>query len=282
MSREAAARDVSDPFAGAPPVRLSACLWGMVLRDLRVLRRNFAPFVTRTVMNPLLFVFVFTYVFPRIGQSFQSGPVGVSYATIVVPGLVAVGMVFTGISAVALPLSIELGGTREIEDRVLAPVPVELVALEKLLVGAVQGVVGGLVVFPLVYLVPATPVAVHVASWPLLIAVVLLAGLTAGSLGLALGTIVRPQHIGLMFAVVVVPITFLGCVYYPWALLHAIPWLQTFVLLNPLVYMSEGLRAALTPDLPHMPAPAFLTALALATTILGTIGVRAFVRRTLS
>jgi ABC-2 type transport system permease protein len=82
--------------------------------------------------------------------------------------------------------------------------------------------------------------------------------------------------------VVVVPITFLGCVYYPWALLHAIPWLQTFVLLNPLVYMSEGLRAALTPDLPHMPAPAFLTALALATTILGTIGVRAFVRRTLS
>jgi len=263
-------------------VSYALVLWGMVLRDLRVLRRNFAPFVTRTVMNPLLFVFVFTYVFPRIGQSFQSGPVGVSYATIVVPGLVAVGMVFTGISAVALPLSIELGGTREIEDRVLAPVPVPLVAIEKLLVGAVQGVIGGLVVFPLVYLVPATPVAVHVASWPLLFAVVTLAGLTAGSLGLALGTIVRPAQIGLMFAVVVVPITFLGCVYYPWALLHPIPWLQTLVLINPLVYMSEGLRAALTPDLPHMHPAVFLGALTLATTILGAIGVRAFVRRTLS
>jgi ABC-2 type transport system permease protein len=256
------------------------CLWGMVLRDLRVLGRSFAPFVTRTVMNPLLFVFVFTYVFPHIGQSFQAGVSGVSYATIVVPGLVAVGMVFTGISAVALPLSMELGGTREIEDRVLAPVPVELVAVEKLFVGAVQGVIGGLVVFPLVYLVPATPVAVHVASWPLLVAVVLLASLTAGALGLALGTIVRPQHIGLMFAVVVVPITFLGCVYYPWALLQPIPWLQTLVMVNPLVYMSEGLRAALTPDLPHMSPAVFLGALALATAILGAVGVRAFVRRT--
>jgi ABC-2 type transport system permease protein len=85
-----------------------------------------------------------------------------------------------------------------------------------------------------------------------------------------------------MFAVVVVPITFLGCVYYPWALLHPIPWLQLLVLLNPLVYMSEGLRAALTPDLPHMAPWAFLGALTLATLSLGTIGVRAFVRRTIS
>lgn len=259
-----------------------AAIWGMMLRDLRVLGRSFLPFATRTVMNPLLFVFVFTYVFPRIGQAFQPGPVDATYATIVVPGLVAVGMVFTGISAVALPLSMELGGTREIEDRVLAPVPVELVAIEKLIVGAVQGVIGGLVVFPLVYLVPATPVEIAVASWPLLVSVVILSSLTAGALGLALGTIVRPQHIGLMFAVVVVPITFLGCVYYPWALLHPIPWLQVLVLVNPLVYMSEGLRAALTPDLPHMPVIAFLAALTLATTILGGIGVRAFVRRTIT
>jgi ABC-2 type transport system permease protein len=85
-----------------------------------------------------------------------------------------------------------------------------------------------------------------------------------------------------MFALVVVPITFLGCVYYPWAMLHPIRWLQLLVLLNPLVYMSEGLRAALTPDLPHMPVWALLGALALATTLLGFVGVRAFVRRTIS
>lgn len=260
----------------------AAAFWGMILRDLTVLRRGLAPFVLRTVMNPLLFVFIFTYVMPRIGQGVQTGAAGVTYATIIVPGLVAVGMVFQGISAVALPLSIELGATREIEDRVLAPLPVELVAIEKLVFGAVQGVLAGAVVFPLVYAIPATPVSIHVANWPLLIVVLLLASLTSGALGLALGTIVRPQQIGLMFALVVVPITFLGCVYYPWAMLHPVRWLQVLVLINPLVYMSEGLRAALTPDLPHMPVWAFLGALSAATLLLGGIGVRAFVRRTIS
>ena len=78
------------------------------------------------------------------------------------------------------------------------------------------------------------------ANWPLLIVVVLLASLTSGALGLALGTIVRPAQIGLMFALVVVPITFLGCVYYPWAMLHPVRWLQILVMVNPLVYMSEA------------------------------------------
>ena len=78
-----------------------------------------------------------------------------------------------------------------------------------------------------------------------------------------------------------IPLVFLGCVYYPWALLHAIPWLQWLVLLNPLVYMSEGLRAALTPDLPHMPVWAFLTALTTATLVLGAVGIRGFLRRTI-
>lgn len=257
-------------------------VWGLFLRDGRVLLRTFTPFATRTVMNPLLFVFIFAYVFPKIGQSITAGPGGSSYATVLVPGLVAVGMVFSGIGAVALPLSMELGATREIEDRVLAPIPVQLLAVQKLVFGAVQAILAGLTVFPLVYLVPATDVDVRVQSWGLLLLVVVLAGLTSGALGLMLGTTVRPQGIGLMFAVVLAPLTFLGCVYYPWATLHPVRWLQILVLANPLVYMSEGLRTALTPDLPHMPVWAFLLALVLATCVLGWLGVRGFVRRTIS
>ena len=36
-----------------------------------------------------------------------------------------------------------------------------------------------------------------------------------------------------MFGIVVVPITFLGCVYYPWAMLTNVRWLQILVLINP-------------------------------------------------
>ena len=95
--------------------------------------------------------------------------------------------------------------------------------------------------------------AAHVSSWPFLIAVLILASLLSGALGLTIGTSVQPKQIGLVFGVVVVPITFLGCVYYPWAALGHLRWLQVGVLVNPIVYISEGLRAALTPTMGHMP-----------------------------
>ncbi len=141
---------------------------GLLARDTRVLRRDFVPFLLRTVMNPIMFTFVFAFVFPKIGEGFHSGG-SENFATILLPGLVAVAMIFQGIAAVALPLVNEFGRTREIEDRIMAPLPVSGVALEKIAFGAIQSVVAALVVFPVVSVIPATPVAVHVANWPLLV-----------------------------------------------------------------------------------------------------------------
>jgi ABC-2 type transport system permease protein len=253
---------------------------GLLVRDATVLRRELVPFLTRTVMQPLLFVFVFAYVFPRIGQDIGGGAGASDFATVLVPGLVAVAVIFQGIIAVALPLSNEFGGTKEIEDRIMAPVRVEVVAAEKILFGAIQSLLAGLVVLPMVALVPATPVALEVSSWPLLLAVAGLSALLSGALGLALGTYVNPRQIGLMFSVVVLPLTFLGAVYYPWASLDAIPWLQVLVLVNPLVYVSEGLRAALTPSVGTMPPVVVLAALGVSLVVLTAIGRRGFVRRT--
>ncbi|MTV25830.1 ABC transporter permease [Nitriliruptoraceae bacterium ZYF776] len=252
-----------------------------MLRDTLVLRREWWAFLTRTVMQPLLFVFVFAYLFPRIGQGIGGTGTGAeTFATLLVPGLVGVAIIFQGIIAVALPLSNEFGGTKEIEDRVMAPVPVQVVALEKVLFGAVQSLLAGLVVFPMVLLVPATPVRLELGSPVVLVAVVLLASTLSGALGLALGTFVNPRQIGLMFSLVVLPLTFLGAVYYPWTALETVPWLQVAVLANPLVYVSEGLRAALTPSIETMPASAFLGAMTVASAVLLWAGFRGFVRRT--
>ena len=252
---------------------------GLLLRDLRVLRRELPAFLTRTVMQPLLFVFVFAFLFPRIGQGIGGGA-GEEFATILVPGLVAVAVIFQGIIAVALPLSTEFGGTKEIEDRIMAPVPVSTVAIEKILFGALQSVAAGVLVLPMVAAIPSTPVELEVTSLPLLLAVVVLSALLSGALGLALGTYVSPRQIGLMFSVVVLPLTFLGAVYYPWTALEAVPWLQWLVLLNPLVYVSEGLRAAITPSIPTMAPAVVLLALAVSTGLLTLVGLRGFVRRT--
>jgi ABC-2 type transport system permease protein len=256
---------------------------GLFVRDLHVLRREFLPFVVRVCMNPLLFLFVFTYVIPHMDAGAAMNPTGAmaggAFSTVLLPGLMAVAIMFSGIAAVALPLAQEFGITREIDDRVMCPLPVPAVAFEKICFSAVQSVVAACVVFPLAYYVPAIHPVTHVSSWPFLIAVVTLASLTAGALGLTIGTSVKPQQIGLIFGVVVIPITFLGCVYYPWAKLEHIPWLQIGVLINPIVYMSEGLRAALTPTMPHMKPIYILSMLMASLCLLTWVGVRGFLRR---
>src|ERR1700722_1973527 len=174
---------------------------GLMLRDLRVLRRELGPFVVRIIMQPLLFLFVFTYVFPHLGQGNPMAGNGGGFATILLPGLMAVAIMFSGIAAVALPLSQEFGITREIDDRVMCPLPVAAVALEKIIFSAMQSMIAAAVVFPLAYYIPSTPVVAHVNSWGLLIAVLVLASLTSGALGLTIGTSVKPQQIGLIFGV---------------------------------------------------------------------------------
>jgi ABC-2 type transport system permease protein len=263
-------------------VQYARAFGGLFLRDLHVLRREVFPFVIRVCMNPLLFLFVFTFVMPHMSGGAAMNPTaamaGANFSTVLLPGLMAVAIMFSGIAAVALPLAQEFGITREIDDRVMCPLPVAAVALEKICFSALQSIIAAAVVFPLAYYVPSTPVVAHVVSWPFLIVVLVLASLTSGALGLTIGTSVKPQQIGLIFGVVVMPITFLGCVYYPWAQLDKIRWLQNAVLINPIVYMSEGLRAALTPG-PHMGEVRIITMLAFFLVLLSWLGIKGFLRR---
>jgi ABC-2 type transport system permease protein len=250
----------------------------MLLRDVAVLRSNLYSFLLRTVMQPLLFVFVFTYVFPKIGQGIGGAQGQATFSSLLVPGVVAIACIFQGIQAVMIPLVQDFGYTREIEDRVMAPLPVWGVAVEKVVAGALQGLLAAAIVFPLATFIPATPVHLDI-SWPELLTFLPLATLLGASLGLAIGTRVKPQQVTLVFSVVIIPVTFLGATYYPWVSLDPIPWLKWAVLINPLVYMSEAFRAALTPQLPHMPVSAIYAAMIGSIALLGWVGIDGFKKR---
>src|SRR5437764_4150580 len=211
----------------------------LLLRDLTVLRRNLKEFIPRTIMQPLLLVFVFTYVFPKIGQSVGGGRGASNFSTLLIAGVVGLSIVFQGIQSVAIPMVQEFGYTREIEDRVMAPMPVSMVAIEKIVAGGVQSLISAAIVFPVAYFVPATPVHLHV-NWLVLITLTPLACVTAAALGLTFGTRFEPRTVPILFGIIVVPLTFLGAIYYPWSRLTPIAWLKVVVLLNPLVYISEG------------------------------------------
>jgi ABC-2 type transport system permease protein len=267
----------------------------MMAREFRVLRRNAIATFTRAVMQPLLFVFVFAYVFPKIGGGFNLGggagasagvhvAGAINFATILVPGLMASMLLMQGIMAVTFPLVMEFSWQRTIEDRALAPVPIKVLAIQKITAGAVQSFIGACIVFPIVLLVHAAGQAphVHVTNWGLFALILVFASLLTSSLGLLLGTIMDPRKMQMLFAVILLPATMLGCVYYPWAALHHIRWLQIVVLINPMVYMSEGLRAVLTPSLEHMPMWAVMLALVGGTVVFSYLGTRTFTKRVLN
>ena len=281
MSTESPVRTGS--LAQLRPERAAAtsAFLAMLGRDVAVLRKQVAGFIVRTIMQPLLFVFVFTYVFPKIGQGVGGAEGATEFSSLLVPGVVAIACIFQGIQAVALPLVGEFSYTREIEDRVMAPLPVWAVALEKITAGALQGILAGAIVFPLAAFIPATEVHLDV-QWFELITFLPLCAVVGAALGLMIGTRAEPHQVPLVFSIVVIPITFLGATYYPWQSLEAIPWLQFLVLLNPLVYMSEAFRAALTPQIPHMPVAVLYVALIGWATLLSWIGIKGFKQRVLS
>jgi ABC-2 type transport system permease protein len=230
-------------------------LRALILRDLVVLWKNKWEFVIRTLVQPFLLVFVFLFVFPKIGQGIGGGAGTVAeskFATVLVPGVVGISIMFQGIQAVAMQLSTEFGYTREIEDRVQAPCPIWLVAVSKVLSGAAQGMIAAVIVFPIAAVVHAAGVHAQLSvHWWVVLTLIPLACVTMTSLGLLLGTAFEPRNIGLMFGFVVLPLTFLGGTYYQWTRLApvqvgGIHWLQIIVLVNPLIYVNEGLRAGLT------------------------------------
>jgi ABC-2 type transport system permease protein len=269
-----------EPLPALRATRASA-FGALLLRDLTVLRKNLREFIPRTILQPLLLVFVFTYVFPKIGQGVGGGGAAASvFSSVLVAGVIGTAILFQGIQSTALPLVQEFGYTREIEDRVLAPLPVAMVAFEKIVAGALQCAIAGIIVFPIAAVVPATEVHLQI-SWLLLLTLGPLACMMSAAMGLMFGTMFDPRTVPMLFGVIVIPITFLGCTYYSWLALTPIAWLKVVTLVNPLVYLSEGFRAALTP-VPHMSLWAVYPVVVGFAALFTWLGIRGFTKRVIA
>ena len=257
----------------ASPVSASGVFFALLHRDIRVASKELHFFLLRTIMQPVLFIIVFGYLMPKMGFV-KSG-----YQTALLPGVLAVSLALSAIQSVALPMVQDFGWTKEIEDRLLAPVATWVVAAEKIVAGVVQGIIAALAVLPLARVImgPIPNLTFgHVGD----ILIITILGATAFSaLGMWLGTAIAPQQIGLMFSAIIAPMMFFGCAYYPWRGLDAVPVFKYLVLINPLVYVAEGMRGALTPNVPHMPLEVSMVALLVIAGLFWTAGLRSFRKR---
>jgi ABC-2 type transport system permease protein len=235
---------VSPPTSVRPSVgkAFRALLW----RDVFVTGRELVPFLLQVVLQPVFLLFVFGKVLVELG--FASS----QYSDVLLPGVIALAAFLTALQNTAFPLVIDFSFTKEIEDRLLAPLPTAMVAIEKIVFATLRALVAAAVMFPIGWWVLGS-LPVEWSYVPVLVLFLVLGSLVGAAIGMTLGTFVTPNRINVVFAVVLTPLLFTGSTQFPWPSLDSLRWFQVVCALNPLTYVSEALRAEMAPELPHIP-----------------------------
>ena len=258
---------VRDVRTSAPGVFM-AVLW----RDIFVTGRELPVFLAQVILQPLFMLFVFGKVLSNLGYT-RPG-----YAHLLFPGIVALTALLTSLQSTALPLVLEFSFTKEIEDRLLAPIPTALVAVEKMIFAATRALIAAVCMFPIGVLILGS-VPWRAAGAPEFAVILILGALAGAAMGLTMGTLVPPNRISIAFSLVLTPLLFTGCSQYPWPTLDSLRWFQIVTLFNPLTYVSEGMRGALVPYVPHMRAWVCVVALVFWLAAFSAIGIWGFIRR---
>jgi ABC-2 type transport system permease protein len=258
-------------LAVAPQTQTGAFV-AVLRRDLYVTWSELPVFLAQVILQPFFLLFVFGKVLGALGYT-RGG-----YADLLFPGLLALTAVLTSMQTLAFPLVVEFGWTKEIEDRLLAPMRTGLVAAEKIVFAALRGLTATALMIPIGIVVLGS-IPWRWSATPLFLVVLVLAALLGAALGLALGTLVTPNRINVVFSLVFTPLLFTGCSQYPWPSLARLRWFQIVTAGNPMTYASEGLRAALVPGVPHIEPWICLTVLPAAIVLLTAVGIRGFYRR---
>jgi ABC-2 type transport system permease protein len=266
------AAGVGRPAPGRPDVgrAFRALLW----RDVFVTGRELVPFLLQVVLQPVFLLFVFGKVLVELGFATAQ------YSDVLLPGVIALTAFLTALQNTAFPLVIDFSFTKEIEDRLLAPLPTALVAVEKVVFSLLRALVAAAVMFPISWWVLGS-LPVQWGDLPVLTAFLVLGSLVGAVMGMTLGTFVKPNRINVVFAVVLTPLLFTGSTQFPWQSLDTLRWFQGVCALNPLTYVSEALRAEMAPDVPHLPLGLCALALTGFLVVFGVTSLVGFRRRAL-
>jgi ABC-2 type transport system permease protein len=262
--------------AAPPPVRWSdqfASFRAVLWRDLFVTSRGeLVGFVAQVLIQPLFMLLIFGKVLGDLGYANDN------FAHVLLPGVIALNAFLIGLENTALPMVMDFSFTREIEDRLLAPMAIPLVAIEKIVFGAIRGLIAGVLLIPIGMLMLGV-------SWPLstvlpVLGVLVLGALVGAAMGLTFGTLVPPHLIQIMFTVIMTPLMFTGATQFPLRGLDSMRWFQVICSLNPLTYVSEATRAIVgPPGVQSVPLWLDLLVLTGVLVFFTLVGIRGFMRR---
>ena len=136
-------------------------------RDLYVTWRELPVFLAQVILQPFFLLFVFGKVLGSLGYTTNG------YSDLLFPGLVALTALITSMQTLAFPLVIDFAWTKEIEDRLLAPISTWLVAVEKVVSPRFRALIATAVMIPIGILVLGS-IPWRWAGLPLFLTIVLL------------------------------------------------------------------------------------------------------------
>ncbi|MEU9579893.1 ABC transporter permease [Streptomyces chilikensis] len=264
------ARTPSGPRKVSQRRIFTSILW----RDVLVTVRQPWLFLAEALLQPLFILFVFGKVLADMNY------VDESYVPLLLPGIVGLTAFISALQATALPLVMDFSYSKEIEDRLMAPVGVRLVALEKILFGGIRGFVAAALMVPVGILILGVPWW-PASALPAIVGVLVLGSLLGGALGLVLGTMVPARRVGVVFGLALTPLMFTAAAQYSLLSLHGLRWFQVAVGINPITYINEGLRDVLLGKVESVPYGIDMAVLAAATLVAAVVGIRSFRRRAL-
>lgn len=229
--------------------------------------RDYKVTIARLVLQPAVFILVFGHVMTGFFSMHQG-----NYSEVVIPGIIAITVMNSAFSNV--------GGTivtgyyfRSMEGWLLTPIGIRSLLLARVFSGILYGTASGFIVTGLAWVILGiTPQSFYIHLLMVL----------SGSIFFSLLTIIfflvpeRPDKGQELFSFLIMPMTFFGCTFYSYFMLKA-PF-SYIALLFPTTYISEGLRAAYNPHMPHLDTALIFAGLSIII-LFSFLADRAFQRR---
>ena len=245
----------------------------LIRRDLRVFKEEFWGKLIDTAILLFTTVTIFTYFLPSYGLASDYGP-------FIFIGVVAGFGFFEVIGKVSLMIA-DLEGDRTILYTLSLPIPSWLVFVYIAVSWALVASIIALLMFPLGKLVLLSQFDLGKINWLKLLAIFLAGNLFFGFFALWLASVLKKMgSISHLFVRVVNPMYSFGGWLYSWESVYKIsPAIGYAHLVNPLLYVMEGMRAATLGQEGYLPFWFSLVGISAFTALFGWDAVRRLQKR---
>ena len=245
----------------------------LLIRDAKVFKKYIiGRFIDACIWSAII-LFVSQYIMPAFGINSNFG------TFIMIGNIAAWGMLEVGTN-ISLLIS-DLTGNQSTSYYLTLPIPQSWIFIRIGLSDAFKTFISTLPIIPIGKLILGKNISISTILYGKLIIIFILAHLFFGFFGLFLASITPSlEYITTVKLRILFPLWFIGCYQFTWCMLYkSYPSIAYINLLNPVVYIMEGMRNTVHSDYPLIPYYVCIIFIVIITAIFGYLGIHQFKKR---